>query len=120
MRRNNQNRAHGIRSYNLGHLSCVPVNAVYVPWLVPRLNSASFLCDGCWMAERILGYDSRFITISLPHTCPQIDQSECRKEVWGEGVHVGGVPSGQNIHQCGIFDFYNERHVRGSSDVYSI
>ena len=35
-------------------------------------------------------------------------------------MHIGGAPSGQNIHQCGIFGFYNEPHVRGSSDVYSI
>ena len=42
----NQNRAHGIIAPDLEHVSCVPVNAVYVPWLVPRLNSASFLCGG--------------------------------------------------------------------------
>ena len=79
------------------------------------------------MAERILGYDSRFITISLPHMPPRSINLSVERRYggqqaggWGAGVHIDGVPSGQIIHQYGIFDFYNERHVRGSSDVYSI
>ena len=36
------------------------------------------------------------------------------------GEHIGGVPSGHNIHQCGIFGFYNGLHVRGISYVPSV
>ena len=56
----------------------------------------------------------------LRSRCPQISKSECRKQARGGGVHIGAVPGGQKIHQCGIFGFCNEPHVRGSSYMYSI
>ena len=51
----------------------------------------------------------------LFHIYSQIDRSECRFEVRGAGVHIGGVLSGPNIHQWGIFEFCNEPHVLGGS-----
>ena len=48
----------------------------------------------------------------LRSRCPQISKSECRKQARGGGVHIGAVPGGQKIHQCGIFGFCNEPHVR--------